>query len=49
VAPVNAALKSMREDGTLDALRLKWFPASGQVIDYDSVGPGAYADPTATP
>ena len=49
VAPVNAALKSMREDGTLDALRLKWFPSSGQVIDYDSVGPGAYADPTATP
>jgi polar amino acid transport system substrate-binding protein len=49
VAPVNAALKSMREDGTLDALRLKWFPASGQVIDYDSIGPGAYADPTATP
>jgi polar amino acid transport system substrate-binding protein len=49
VAPFNAALKSMREDGTLDALRLKWFPQSGQVIDYESVGPGAYADPTATP
>jgi polar amino acid transport system substrate-binding protein len=49
VAPFNAALKSMREDGTLDTLRLKWFPQSGAVIDYDSVGAGAYADPTATP
>lgn len=49
VAPVNAALDSMRADGTLEALRLKWFPQSGQVISYDEVGPGAYGEPTATP
>ena len=47
--PFNAALNSMRDDGTLETLRLKWFPQSGEVIDYDSVGPGAYGDPTATP
>ncbi len=49
VVPINAALDSMRADGTLDALRTKWFPQSGQVISYDEVGPGAYGEPTATP
>lgn len=49
VEPVNAALESMRADGTLDALRLKWFPESKAVITYDEIGPGAYGDPTATP
>jgi polar amino acid transport system substrate-binding protein len=48
VAPVNAALTAMTKDGTLDALRTKWFPQSGQVIDYSAVGEGAYAA-TATP
>ena len=48
VAPVNAALKSMRQDGALEALRVKWFPLSGTVIDYSQVGEGAYAA-TATP
>lgn len=47
VEPVNAALKAMREDGTLDALATKWF--GGTQITYDEVGPGAYGDPTATP
>lgn len=49
VAPVNAALAAMREDGTLDALAAKWFPESGAVIGYEEIGPGAYGDPTATP
>jgi polar amino acid transport system substrate-binding protein len=48
VAPVNAALTAMTKDGTLDALRLKWFPQSGQVIGNDQIGEGAYAA-TATP
>ena len=48
VAPVNAALTAMTADGTLDALRLKWFPQSGVVIDSSLTGPGAYAS-TATP
>jgi polar amino acid transport system substrate-binding protein len=48
VAPVNAALTAMTKDGTLDALRLKWFPQSGQVIGDDQIGEGAYAA-TATP
>ena len=44
VAPVNAALKAMREDGTLTTLAKKWF--GGKQISYDEIGPGAYA---ATP
>jgi polar amino acid transport system substrate-binding protein len=48
VPAVNAALDAMRADGTLDTLRLKWFPQSGVVIDSSLTGPGAYAS-TATP
>jgi polar amino acid transport system substrate-binding protein len=48
VPAVNAALDAMRADGTLDALRVKWFPQSGVVIDSSLTGPGAYAS-TATP
>lgn len=48
VAPVNAALDSMRADGTLDKIRVKWFPLGKQVIANDAIGPGAYA-PTPTP
>ncbi len=49
VGPVNAALKSMREDGTLQRLQEKWFPKGRQVITYDEIGPGAYDNPTPTP
>jgi len=49
VGPVNAALKSMREDGTLQQLQDKWFPKGRQVITYDEIGPGAYDNPTPTP
>lgn len=49
VGPVNAALRSMREDGTLQRLQEKWFPKGKQVIDYSEIGPGAYGDPTPTP
>jgi polar amino acid transport system substrate-binding protein len=55
VPAVNAALDAMRADGTLDKLRVKWFPQSGVVIDSSLTGPGAYAatatpgGPTATP
>jgi polar amino acid transport system substrate-binding protein len=46
VAPVNAALASMRTDGTLDSLAKKWFNANE--ISYDQIGPGAYGTPDAT-
>lgn len=49
VGPINAALKAMREDGTLQRLQDKWFPKGRQVIEYDQIGPGAYGDPTPTP
>lgn len=49
VAPVNAALAAMREDGALARLQAKWFPQGQQVIDYEKIGPGAYGDPTPTP
>ena len=48
VAPINAALKAMKEDGTLDKLNAKWFPKGQQVIAPDKIGPGAYG-PTPTP
>ena len=48
VPAVNAALDAMRADGTLDKLRVKWFPQSGVVIDSSAIGEGAYAA-TATP
>jgi len=49
VGPINAALKSMREDGTLQRVQEKWFPKGRQVITYDEIGPGAYDNPTPTP
>jgi polar amino acid transport system substrate-binding protein len=49
VGPINAALKAMREDGTLQRLQEKWFPKGRQVISYDEIGPGAYDNPTPTP
>lgn len=49
VAPVNAALKAMREDGTLQQLQDKWFPKGKVVIEGDKIGPGAYGEPTPTP
>jgi polar amino acid transport system substrate-binding protein len=48
VAPVNAALAAMREDGTLQQLQTKWFPQGQQVISYDEVGAGAYGTPEPT-
>ncbi len=44
VKPFNAAIASMKADGTLDALAKKWF-ASKQ-IGSDQIGPGAYGTPT---
>jgi polar amino acid transport system substrate-binding protein len=51
VGPFNAALDSMRADGTLETLRVKWFPQGAAVITYDEIGPGAYdnPEPTAAP
>lgn len=51
VEPFNAALDSMRADGTLETLRAKWFPQGATVITYDEIGPGAYdnEEATATP
>ena len=46
--PVNAALKSMREDGTLEKLQAKWFPQGKQVIEGDKIGAGAYGTPEPT-
>lgn len=48
VTPVNAALTSMRADGTLQKLQEKWFPQGKQVISYDEVGAGAYGTPEPT-
>ena len=47
VKPVNAALDAMRADGALDQLAKKWF--AGTQVAADQIGPGAYAEPTATP
>lgn len=47
VAPFNAAIESMRSDGTLDALAKKWF--GGPQISPNEIGPGAYATPAASP
>lgn len=49
VAPFNAALASMRADGTLQKLQDKWFPKGKEVISYDQIGPGAYGTPAPTP
>jgi polar amino acid transport system substrate-binding protein len=52
VAPINAAIASMRADGTLDTMAKRWFNANE--MTYDEIGPGAYATTpapaaTATP
>ncbi len=46
LAPFNAALASMRADGTLQKLQDKWFPKGKAVIEYEQIGPGAYGTPT---
>lgn len=48
VEPVNAALRAMKADGTLQKINDKWFPKGKAVITYDEIGPGAYG-PTPTP
>jgi polar amino acid transport system substrate-binding protein len=45
VAAFNAALVDMRADGTLQKLQDKWFPKGKAVIEYEQIGPGAYAEP----
>jgi polar amino acid transport system substrate-binding protein len=44
--PFNAALAAMRADGTLQKLQDKWFPKGKAVIEYEQIGPGAYAEPS---
>jgi hypothetical protein len=39
----------MKDDGSLQKISDKWFPKGKAVITYDEIGPGAYAEPTATP
>jgi polar amino acid transport system substrate-binding protein len=48
VAAFNAALAAMRADGTLQKLQDKWFPKGKAVIEYDQIGPGAYAEPASS-
>jgi len=43
VGPVNQALASMKSDGTLEALSVKYFGPSF-TITYDDIGEGAYAE-----
>ncbi len=43
VDPVNQALDTMRTDGTLDRLTIKFF-SPAFTITYDDVGPGAYGE-----
>ena len=43
VEPVNEALRSMMEDGTLEELNVKYFGPSF-TITYEDIGPGAYGD-----
>lgn len=47
VGPVNAALKAMRENGTLDTLAQKYFSSEFKVTQ-EQIGPGAYAEEGAT-
>lgn len=50
VAPLNAALKAMKADGTLEKLANKWFPKGATVIDYGSIADPSYvATPTPEP
>jgi polar amino acid transport system substrate-binding protein len=48
VKPFNIALAHMRADGGLEKLAGRWF-GPGFTVTYDEIGPGAYAEPTATP
>jgi polar amino acid transport system substrate-binding protein len=50
VAPVNAALTAMKEDGTLETISAMFFGANFS-ITYDDIGGGAYAteEPTEAP
>ncbi|MCS7061177.1 MAG: transporter substrate-binding domain-containing protein [Anaerolineae bacterium] len=48
VAPFNAALKSMREDGTLQKINDKWFGPNFK-LTYDDIKPGPTPLPTAAP
>jgi polar amino acid transport system substrate-binding protein len=50
VAPVNAALKAMKEDGTLETISAMFFGPNFS-ITYDDIGGGAYAtdEPTEAP
>jgi polar amino acid transport system substrate-binding protein len=48
VQPFNAALKAMREDGTLEKYNMKWFGPEFKMT-YEQVKPGPTAAPTATP
>ena len=41
VAPINAALQSMKDDGTLNQINAQWF-GPDFVMDYDNIGCGAY-------
>ena len=41
VAPINAALQSMKDDGSLNEINARWFGADF-VLDYDNIGCGAY-------
>ena len=41
VAPINAALQSMKADGSLNEINAKWFGADF-VLTYDDIGCGAY-------
>lgn len=49
VAPFNAALKAMRDDGTLAKINAAWFGANfaKRGINYDTIQPGATAVPAA--
>jgi polar amino acid transport system substrate-binding protein len=47
VASINAALATMRADGTLDALAKKWF--GGTQLGYEQIATPAYNAPTPTP
>jgi len=43
VDPVNQAINSMKEDGSLEALSTEYF-GPNFTITYDDIGPGAYGD-----
>lgn len=48
VAPINAALSSMKADGSLQKINDKWFPQGKTVITYGEIDSPGYV-PTATP